>query len=164
MAERLHDDGVFYGLVRTVEQIDQSTTVKFVFVSFIGEGVKPLRKARISTFKGTVTEAFEPFHAELLNATSKGEVTDEEITKLLASMFGTISDAKVGGEMRLPGGRTVKVTELFLFDGMERVAVEEASAGDIVTFAGLDTLQIGETLVDIANPMPLEPITVEQPQ
>jgi len=59
--------------------------------------------------------------------------------------------------------RQVKVSELFNFDAMGRVAVEEASAGDIVVFSGVDGFNIGDTLVDPNNPQPLEPIEVEQP-
>lgn len=59
--------------------------------------------------------------------------------------------------------RPVKVSELFAFDAMQRLAVEEASAGDIVTFAGVADFAIGDTLVDPANPIPLTPIAVEQP-
>ena len=50
-----------------------------------------------------------------------------------------------------------------MFDAMERVATEEATAGDIVTLAGLTEFDIGDTLVDPKDPLPLDPITVEQP-
>ena len=56
-------EGVYYGLVRTTETIDASVTVKFVFVSFIGESVAPMRKAKISTLKGTIAVAFEHIHS-----------------------------------------------------------------------------------------------------
>ena len=58
---------------------------------------------------------------------------------------------------------SVKVTELFAFDAMGKTSVEEASAGDIVTFAGIENFNIGDTVVDLSEPRPLEPITVEQP-
>ena len=44
-----------------------------------------------------------------------------------------------------------------------RKAVDEASAGDIVVFSGLSEFNIGDTLVDPADPRPLEPISVEEP-
>ena len=55
------------------------------------------------------------------------------------------------------------MTELFAFDAMGKTPVEEASAGDIVTFAGIENFNIGDTVVDLNEPRPLEPITVEQP-
>ena len=44
-----------------------------------------------------------------------------------------------------------------------RKAVDEASAGDIVVFSGLSEFNIGDTLVDPADPRPLDPISVEEP-
>jgi len=113
LAANLADDNICYGLVRTSEAVDKTDNVKFIFVSFIGEGVKPMRRAKVSTFKGTIAESFAPYHIELLNATSKSEVTDQAITELLGSMFGQAVSRPHGAsqEMRLPGGRTVKVTE-----------------------------------------------------
>merc|ERR1719182_1160375 len=59
--------------------------------------------------------------------------------------------------------KQVKVAELFNFDAAGRAPVEEASAGEIVVFSGIPDFNIGDTLVDLDNPMPLEPIEVEQP-
>ena len=56
-----------------------------------------------------------------------------------------------------------KISELFTFDALGRTSVEEAGAGDIVVFSGLSDFNIGHTLVDPANPMPLEPIAIETP-
>merc|ERR1719454_2387063 len=59
--------------------------------------------------------------------------------------------------------RSVKVSELFNFDAMGRASIEEAKAGDIVVFSGVSDFNIGDTLVDPDNPVPLDPIEVEQP-
>lgn len=59
--------------------------------------------------------------------------------------------------------KSAKISELFVFDAMGRKAVDEASAGDIVVFSGLSEFNIGDTLVDPADPRPLEPISVEEP-
>ena len=50
LSTQLTADGVYYGLVRTTEQIDKSTTVKFVFISFLGENLGVMKKAKMSTF------------------------------------------------------------------------------------------------------------------
>ncbi|MHB1119108.1 MAG: translational GTPase TypA [Bellilinea sp.] len=52
---------------------------------------------------------------------------------------------------------------LFAFQGLQRVDVEEAGAGDIVVIAGLEGIEIGETLADPENPIALPPIRVEEP-
>eukprot|EP00953_Heterococcus_sp_UTEX-ZZ885_P013041 7455-Heterococcus_DN1.PRE.1 len=49
--------------------------------------------------------------------------------------------------------KTSKVSELFVFDNLGRMAVEEASAGDIVMIAGITEIGIGDTVVDPANPI-----------
>jgi len=59
--------------------------------------------------------------------------------------------------------KKVKVSELFKFDAMGRLPVDDATAGDIVVFSGVPDFNIGDTLVDVDDPRPLEPIEVEQP-
>lgn len=52
---------------------------------------------------------------------------------------------------------------LYMHKGLERIEVEEASAGDIVVIAGLGETSIGETLADPAHPQALPTIRVERP-
>jgi GTP-binding protein len=52
---------------------------------------------------------------------------------------------------------------LYLHQGLERIEVEDACAGDIVVVAGLKDVAIGETLADPVHPVPLPSIYVEQP-
>jgi len=52
---------------------------------------------------------------------------------------------------------------LYQFQGLETVEVEDASAGDIVSLAGLEGIGIGETLADPENPVALPTIKVEEP-
>ena len=52
---------------------------------------------------------------------------------------------------------------LYIHQGLERIEVEEAAAGEIVAIAGLEGIAIGETLADPENPIALEPIRVEEP-
>ena len=56
-----------------------------------------------------------------------------------------------------------KITRLYAFDGLHRVEVEQASAGDIVVVSGLDGIEIGKTLTDVEHPDRLEGIAVEEP-
>lgn len=52
---------------------------------------------------------------------------------------------------------------LFAFQGLQKVDIEDASAGDIVVISGLEGIEIGETLADPENPIALPPIHVEEP-
>ncbi len=56
-----------------------------------------------------------------------------------------------------------KVSALWGFESLERVRIDEASAGDIVAISGIDEVEIGDTLALPSHPEPLERITVEQP-
>ena len=58
---------------------------------------------------------------------------------------------------------TAKVTQLFGYEGLERVEVQKASAGEIVALAGLDGVEIGLTVTDVEHPERLEGIAVEEP-
>jgi GTP-binding protein len=58
---------------------------------------------------------------------------------------------------------TAKITELLVTEGVERSPTEEAIAGDIIAVAGIPEIMIGDTLADIANPVALQRITVDEP-
>jgi GTP-binding protein len=58
---------------------------------------------------------------------------------------------------------TAKITELLATEGVERSPTQEAGAGDIVAIAGIPEIMIGDTLADIANPVALPRITVDEP-
>lgn len=52
---------------------------------------------------------------------------------------------------------------LYTFQGLNKIEIEEASAGDIISLAGLEEIAIGETLADPNNPVALPTIRVEEP-
>ncbi|MGE4054122.1 MAG: translational GTPase TypA [Vicinamibacterales bacterium] len=56
-----------------------------------------------------------------------------------------------------------KITKLYAFDGLKRIDVQEAGAGDIVCLAGIADISIGETIASIENRMALPPIAVDEP-
>jgi GTP-binding protein len=56
-----------------------------------------------------------------------------------------------------------KITKLFTFRGLERDEADEVVAGEIVAIAGVEGIQIGESITDLANPAPLEPLTIDEP-
>jgi GTP-binding protein len=66
--------------------------------------------------------------------------------------------SKLGGTLQ-----PIKITKLFTFRGLERDEAEEVAAGDIVAIAGVEDIQIGESITDLASPAPLEPLLIDEP-
>lgn len=56
-----------------------------------------------------------------------------------------------------------KITFLYGFQGLERAEMKEASFGDIVALAGIEGINIGDTITAIDTPMPLPRIKVDEP-
>jgi GTP-binding protein len=83
--------------------------------------------------------------------------------------IGRISRGSVapGDTVAVLGGegepRRVKVVQVLVYRGLERVAVPSASAGDIVLLTGLEEVSIGDTLADPETPDPLPRIEIEEP-
>jgi GTP-binding protein len=59
--------------------------------------------------------------------------------------------------------RPERARYLYVHQGLKRIAVDEAQAGEIVVLAGLEDISIGETLVDPENPVALPSIHIEEP-
>ncbi|HMW36907.1 MAG TPA: translational GTPase TypA [bacterium] len=56
-----------------------------------------------------------------------------------------------------------RVVKLFAYEGLKRTETESAYSGEIVAMAGMEEIQIGETIADYNNPEALEPIHVDEP-
>ncbi|WJJ00780.1 translational GTPase TypA [Helicobacter pylori] len=56
-----------------------------------------------------------------------------------------------------------RITKLIGFLGLARTEIENAYAGDIVAIAGFNAMDVGDSVVDPINPMPLDPMHLEEP-
>ncbi len=56
-----------------------------------------------------------------------------------------------------------KITKIYVYSGLKKVEVENAFAGDIVSIAGTDMIDVGETVADRENPKALPVIEIDQP-
>ncbi len=71
---------------------------------------------------------------------------------------GEVAHCRLDGEIA-----PAKVTALFGFDGLRRVEIDTAEAGDIVALTGIEAVQIGETVSDRDRPLALPVIKIDEP-
>ena len=77
---------------------------------------------------------------------------------------GNISKGQTVAWIRTDGRvEKVKISELLMTDGLERVPALTAGPGDIIAVAGIEEITLGETLADAENPIALPLITVDEP-
>jgi GTP-binding protein len=69
--------------------------------------------------------------------------------------------AKVAREGTVESG--LRLTKLLTFQGLERVEIDEASAGDIVCVSGIEGLNIGDTIADVTAPEGVHAVAVDEP-
>jgi len=57
----------------------------------------------------------------------------------------------------------IKLSALYTFKGLERTSVDALESGDIIAIAGIENINIGDTIADNLNPEPLPRISIDQP-
>jgi len=83
----------------------------------------------------------------------------------IARIFnGTISQGETVLLCKADGEKIKgRVSKLIGFKGLDRIDIKTATAGDIVAVAGFETIDVGDSLCDPNNPMPLDPMHIEEP-
>jgi len=89
--EKLSADNVVYGLLRVTEKTDNVSSHKFVLITWVGDQVKVMRKARVTTHQGGVQALIGGFHVAL-TASDKAELSDTIIK-------GKLTEGSRGGEV-----------------------------------------------------------------
>ena len=59
--------------------------------------------------------------------------------------------------------KKLRISQLYVFEGLKREPVERAGVGEIVALAGFDDIEIGDTITSVDNPRPLPVIAVDEP-
>src|SRR4051812_47591103 len=77
---------------------------------------------------------------------------------------GRIKIGDMVGVCKLTGHmQPTKVTKLYAFDGLKRVDIPAAAAGDIVCVAGIEDITIGETIAYFEQPTAIPPVAIDEP-
>jgi GTP-binding protein len=126
-----------------------------------GEDLQPLFDAIVSTIPAPGGEADGPLQVLVANLDYSDYLGRLAIARVFNGTLRTGSEvgiAKVDGSLQ-----KVKITKLFSFDGLKRVAVEETELGDVVAVAGVTGITIGDTITGLENPAPLPRIIIDEP-
>jgi GTP-binding protein len=125
------------------------------------EDLKPLLDLIISHMPAPVYDESEPLQVLVTNIDYDDYTGRLAIGRVFA---GSISQGQTVGVVGEDGGTVrAKVSTLYSFDGLQKVSVESAGAGDIVSLAGLEGVNIGDTVCDPGEPRQLPRIAVEEP-
>ncbi|MCG8554247.1 MAG: translational GTPase TypA [Proteobacteria bacterium] len=76
---------------------------------------------------------------------------------------GSLRPGQLVMHLHKDGERRASVGKLYRYEGLRRVDVEDACAGDIVSFSGIEELQIGDTVTALDTPVPLPRIEISDP-
>ena len=77
---------------------------------------------------------------------------------------GTLQEGKDMALCKRDGSISkVRIKELNVFEGLGRTKVASVASGDICAIIGIDGFEIGDTITDLENPKPLEPIAIDEP-
>jgi GTP-binding protein len=175
---RVHDEvlGLFIDLEATHEQLD----APFLYTSSRagtattdlnrpGTDLTPLFQCILDYVpepKGDPAGPFQMLVSTLDFSSFIGRIAIGRIERGRVRVGDNVVLLPLGEPGLVPEGEDVernRVTRLYTFDGLNRVEVQEAEAGDIVALSGFETIEIGKTFTSVDVPERLEGIAVEEP-
>ena len=126
-----------------------------------GEDLRPLLDAMIDLLPGPEVEPEKPFQVQITNILYDQFVGRVGVGRI---MRGTIKAQQPVLSMHRDGSqKTGQAKQVQVFDGLKRVDVAEASAGEIVAIIGLEVVEIGDTIADVEHPEALPPVPIDEP-
>ena len=129
--------------------------------SRLEDSLEPLFDVLLQTIPAPTYEPGHPLQALVTNLDASPYVGRLAICRI---QNGTIRKGQQVAWCRADGSiSTVKVTELYVTEALDRVEADEAGPGEIVAVAGLAEVTIGETLADRDDPRPLPVQEVDEP-
>lgn len=160
---------LFFELEASEEQIDfpvvyaAATFGKAGFTKNLSEmkDIKPLFETIIKYVPGPVIPQNQPLQMLTVNLAYdnyKGKIAVGRLYSGTLKKGMTVAHINRLGEIK-----DAQLSAVMLFDGLTRVDVDQAEAGDIVAIAGISDISIGETIADVENPVALPIISIDEP-
>ncbi len=126
-----------------------------------GSDLEPLFETLVKAIPAPTYEEGHPFQAHVTNLDASPYVGR---LALLRIHQGRAQAGQIVARCRADGTQeSVKLTELYVTEALERVAAEDAGPGEIIAIAGIPDITIGETLTSPDDPRPLPVILVDEP-
>src|SRR3989338_4777513 len=142
-------EGKAWGHIPTKEEISQPGTLE------------PLFKKVIEHIAAPEVDAEAPFQLLVTNLDRDNYQVKYTIGRIARGAVKTNQPVVV---IDHGGNKTAgRIDKMFVFDGLQRKEVTEASAGEIVALTGIPEAHIGMTVADAATPEALPPIAIEEP-
>ena len=158
---------LFIELGATDEQADfpviyaQATTAQASLTPDLGPDLQPLFQVILRHIPPPKVDPDAPLQ---ILVTTLGYDDYRGVTALGRIFAGRIKAGQALARLTLKGGNLPeRARYLYVHQGLEKVEVDSAEAGEIVALAGLEGIAIGETLADPQNPVALPTIQVEEP-
>ena len=151
------DDQIDFPVLYTNAKAGTATTS----VHRPGRDLRPLFEAIVEHVRPPSGQSDKPLQLLVANLDSSdylGRIAIGRIFNGTVQVGDGVAVAKLDGDVQ----RT-RVTKLYKFDGLKRVVVDRAVAGDIVCLAGLSDITIGETITDPEHQSPVPPIHIDEP-
>ena len=126
-----------------------------------GEDLRPLFDAIVEHVpppRGNPDASLQMLVANLDSSDYLGRIAIGRIFNGTVRLNDAIAVMKLDGAVE-----QTRVTKLYAFDGLKRIEIETAAAGDIVCLAGIEDITIGETIADPANAVAIPHIAVDEP-
>src|SRR5512133_3942700 len=126
-----------------------------------GRSLQPLFDAILEHVPAPVGDPHAPLQALVANLDSSdylGRIAIARVFEGQVKLGDDVAVCKLHGQVE-----QTRITKLYAFDGLKRVEIEQAAAGDIICLAGMEDITIGETITDRETPRPIPPIHVDEP-
>jgi GTP-binding protein len=152
-----HVDQLDFPVLYTNARAGTATTK----VEEAGANLGPLLDAMISHLPGPEVDPQATLQFQVNNLDYDDYVGRLAIGRIIA---GTMAVGETYSLCRRDGSRAnCKIARLYGWQGLKRVERQEARAGDIVMAAGMEDVEIGDTVADLEEPRPLPPIRIDEP-
>jgi GTP-binding protein len=126
-----------------------------------GENLQPLFEAIVKTTPASGGDPENPLQILVANLDYSDYLGRLAIARVFNGTLHTGEDCAIA---KLDGAiQKIKITKLFSFSGLKRVDIDKTECGDIVAIAGVEGINIGETITNIENPAPLPHIVIDEP-